>query len=318
MRHNDSFQDAAGPTRLALLTPSYRADIERFGLLRESLDAQGCDWPHVAVIQTEDLSLFRNRFGNDGLIQWLASAEVVDPVVERERLRTNAMMTTRRKLRRSLNKRFGGFSFATYDGWHVQQIVKLAVPALLDFDAYVTLDSDVIATGCPQREHFYQNGQFALYAAPGDNFAHWADAAARVLGLAVGCNRGYGYVSHPFLFEARAIKALHKHLERLHARPWWQALLAQRAGDLSEFNVYGSFVQHLLPDSEYFRAVPNGRTRWVISAEDRAQVGAAISEAFADAGTDYLVLQAHRHWPVEPHLPFVRTLLDDVRGRRRG
>lgn len=308
----DNLAHQATPRRLALLTPSYRSDLERFGLLRKSLEAQGCNWPHIAVIQTEDLALFRNKFGNDSHIQWLSSADVVDPLVESRRLQTMAMASWQRKLRRSLNKRLGWFPAATYDGWHVQQIVKLAVPLLTDFDAYVSLDSDVIASGNPQVQHFYRDGRFALHAASGHNFAHWADAAARVLGLPIGCNHGTSYVSHPFLFETNAVRQLHQHLERLHARPWWEALLAQRAGDLSEFTVYGSFVQNLLPRDQYFRAIPNERTRWVIAVEDQAQVKTAIAEAFADTQTDYLVLQAHRHWPIEPHLPYVQDQLDAV------
>lgn len=296
--------------RIALLTPTYGADLARFTLLRASLEASDCDYEHLAVVQTEDLAAFKQH-GFSEKVRLLASADVLPPEVEATRRMVGARHTRVRKLRRSANKRFGWFADACYDGWHVQQIVKLLVPAWAEFDAVVTLDSDVIVSGQIRPNDIYQDTAVALHCVAGDtaNQPHWYLAAQRVLGLPLTLAGVNTYVAHPFVFAPAAVRALHTHLETVHQRPWWEALLAQKAGDLSEFTLYGTFVREILHMRGFFEVPANGRTRWVYTGAHRKQAPATIQDTFLDPAVDYLVLQASRHWPIELYEPLLRAQL---------
>ena len=131
---------------IAFVTPTWRGDLERFQLLRESMAAMGLGAvPHYAVVQTEDLALFRQ--GAAGPI-YLSTAEVLPAEVEQLRRRYLDRTPNRRLqvLKRSAYKRFGWFADANYYGWHTQQLVKFAVARQFPQRVLITLDSDVIFT----------------------------------------------------------------------------------------------------------------------------------------------------------------------------
>lgn len=302
----------SSPQRVALLTPTYRADLQRFGLLREALDAFGCDWPHLAVVQTEDLPLFRNALGSTR-VEWIASAEVLPAQVEATRRRISGWPDGYRKLRRSLAKRFGWFPDAANDGWHVQQIVKLAVPAIGPHSAYITLDSDVLPTAPLRTEHYLRDERAALMIEHHPTFTHWADAAARMLALSPEMVRSVNFVSLPFVFDRDTVRRLHAYLAEVHGgREWWRSLLGQRPGDLSEFTLYGAYARFVEHGRNHFESLANAATRSVITQQERDQAAVLIEAAFDDPSARFLLLQASRRWPVEPLVPLIRERLRAV------
>ncbi|WP_129448240.1 DUF6492 family protein [Methylibium sp. Pch-M] len=303
------------PPRVALLTPTYRADLQRFGLLREALEALGCDWPHLAVVQTEDLPLFRNALGATR-VEWIASAEVLPAEVEATRRRLSGWPDGYRKLRRSLAKRFGWFPDAASDGWHVQQIVKLAVPAIGPHTAYVALDSDVLPTVPLRAEHYLHDDRAALMIEYQPTFAHWADAAARMLALPAETVRPVNFVAWPFVFHRDTARGLHAYLAQVHGgRPWWRSLLGQRPGELSEFTLYGAYAQFIERGRHHFESAANTATRFVITQQQRDQAAALVEAAFDDPAARFVLLQASRRWPVEPLVPLVRQRLQQAATR---
>lgn len=303
--------------RLALLTPTYGAHLEHFRLLRESLLAAGCTWPHLAVVQTEDLPAFR-RAGLDAQVQLVASAEVLPPAVEQARQRERQRAAPWRRLRRSLNKRTGWCADASADGWHAQQIVKLGAVLHFDAEVLISLDSDVVVCGAMPERQFVRNGQVALVSARSEQpwMPHWNAAAERLLKLPPAADGVHNYVHHPFVFDAATLRALHAWLEAEYGQPWWQTLLGQRAGQLSEFTVYGMFARHRRALQGLFETTAAGGARWVYTGEDRSQTAHIIEQCFADPATQYLVLQASRHHPVEPYAPLIRQLLASGSGQQ--
>lgn len=293
--------------RIAMVTPTYAADIERFSTLRASLDAVNCTWPHYVVVQTEDLGLFR-QLALSPAVTLLSSADVLPATVETARRRLSGYSHRRRVLRRSLNKRFGWFADATCDGWHAQQLIKLMLASKLDADVVLTIDSDVIACRHPDAVSFARDGQVALHCSPAAAHAHfqphWNRAARKVLHLLPAATE-YNYVAHPFSISPPTMRALQAHLEQRHSKSWWQALLAMPPGDLSEFTVYGIFAREIAALEGLFEQAANAKTRWVYTAEDRAQVSEIIAKTFLDQNIDYLVLQASRNWPLTPYLPLL-------------
>lgn len=305
--------------RIALLTPTYGAHLAHFRLLRESLQANGCHWPHIAVVQTEDLPAFQ-RAGFDDQVRLIASAEVLPAAVEQARNRERQYPAALRRLRRSLNKRTGWCADASADGWHAQQIVKLCAPLQFEADVFISIDSDVVVCGPMPEELFVRDGAVALVSARSEKawMPHWNRAAEELLQLPPAQHGADNYVHHPFVFDAPTLHALHAWLEGRYGRPWWQTLIELRAGQLSEFTVYGMFARHHRALRGLFETPAAGAARWIYTGEDRADTERIIEQCFADVKTHYLVLQASRHYPVEPHAPLIRRLLASRTASRAG
>jgi hypothetical protein len=297
---------------IALLTPTFARDLERFRILRESVEAAGVEWPHYVVVQTEDFDAFRDAGLPERGIVWMTTAEVLDPELEAERLRVAAYGARWRKLRRSLNKRFGWFPNATRDGWHTQQIVKLGLPAHLPATATVTLDSDMIVARRPDPAQFCRDGKVALHMSLTHgtrDHPHWARAARERLQLPPEREPFASFVGHPFVWSRTVLRALHRYLEERHGRPWWQVLLDQRAALLSEFEVYGHFARSVHQMEGLYPAPRNGRTVWVVTGDEHRAIEHTIDEVFNGDRYDYLVINAHRHWPIDPYLPLLRAAM---------
>jgi hypothetical protein len=305
---------------VSYLTPTFARDLQRFRMLRESMEAVGVDEPHYVVVQTEDIDAFRSAGLPQRGVVWMTTADVLPPQLEAERVRVAAYGERWRKLRRSLNKRFGWFANATRDGWHTQQIVKLGLPASLPTPVTVTLDSDMIFTHRPDPVQFIrEDGRIALHVEVtqrAHEHAHWAEAARRVLNLPPMGEWQDSFVGHPFVWSREVTRAMHRHLENIYARPWWQALLDQRAALLSEFEVYGHFAKSIHGMDSLYELPRNGRTRWVFTGEHHAAIAGIIDEVFHGDRYDFLVINANRHWPVEPYVPLLRAGMQHARETR--
>lgn len=303
-------------TRIALLTPTYHRDFAHFSILRESLDAAGCDWPHWVVVQTEDLPLFRRRDWGPN-VRLIATADVLPAAVEAVRRRVAAYPAVWAKARRSLNKRYGWFADASRDGWNVQQLIKLEMASRADADCWVTLDSDVVVTGRVRAEDFVREGAIALHRQPAESHIafqqKWNLEARALLGLAPAASE-HNYIAHPFSFSAEVTRALLAELERRHAARWQDVLGAMRANSLSEFLLYGLFAREVWGMKGLFEMPANARTHWIhkagqIDEERGAAAQQRIRQSFADPAIDYLVIQSTRNLPLDPLLPCLREVL---------
>jgi hypothetical protein len=297
------------PMRIALLTPTFARDLAHFKVLRASLEAAGCHWPHWVVVQTEHLPLFQ-------AISWapevrlLASADVLPAEVEAERRRVAGYSERYRKWRRSLNKRFGWFANASRDGWNAQQIIKLEMSSRDDADAWVALDSDVVVTGSVEAEFFARTESVALHTQTAASHEHfvprWNHAARQLLGLPeLDQALDHNYVAHPFVFARHTTRALIAHLEARHGRPWWQVLGSLRANTLSEFSLYGIFAREVTDMAGLYPVPANRQTFWIYTDAHRADAKRIIQQAFSDPELHYLVIQAHRNHPIAPLEPLL-------------
>jgi hypothetical protein len=303
-------------SRIALLTPTYHRDYQHFCVLRESLDAAGCDWPHWVVVQTEDLPLFRRRQWGPQ-VRLLATAEILPSDVEAARRRVASYPHVWAKARRSLNKRFGWFADASLDGWNTQQLIKLGLASSAEADCWVTLDSDVVICGAVRETDFLRGTEVALYSQPSNSHIafqqKWCGEARTLLGLPPS-DREYNYIAHPFSFSTPVVKALLAELERRHAAPWQQVLGGLRANSLSEFLLYGLFAREVWGLRGLFEMPANARTHWIHKTDQpELERGSAaertVRECFANPDLDYLVIQSARNQPLEPLLPCLRQCI---------
>ena len=308
------------------ITPTYHGDLSRFALLRESIAAfGGADVPHYALIETEDVPVFREA-GFSG-VTLLPSSKLLDPQVEQRRLAFKRRGSPRwRRILRSVHKRTGWCGDARYFGWNTQQLLKLAASRSLPHALAVSLDSDVVLTAPVQPSDFVDaDGRVVLYERRGA-LQHprkpggWYGHACLVLDRPAPTQPGdphHDYVSHPFVFEQRVTRQLLDWLEARYARPWWDTLLQVPLGQLSEFMLYGVFVDtHLHYDG--VRPTPgNVHSRWLDTEEQRQNAERVIAELFADPAVQFMVLQAdhHNRWPVEHFTPMVHRHLADAARR---
>ena len=305
---------------ISLLTPTYHRDYSHFCMLRESLEAAGCDWPHWVVVQTEDLPLFRRRdWGCQ--VTLISTADVLPAAVEAARRRVAGYPYRWAKLRRSLNKRFGLFADALRDGWNVQQLIKLEMSSRADADVWVTLDSDVVVCGRLRPEQFRRQDQVALHAISARESHAYNGAynreARRLLGLEPIAAEN-DYVAHPFSFSPTVTRALLARLEQRGGKPW-QDVLGEglQPNVLSEFALYGIFAQEVWGMRGLYPLPANHHTRWIHKSNryDQQRGAAAekiIRDSFADPAVDYLVVQSAHSFPLDPLLPCLREQLARV------
>ena len=121
---------------LALRNLKRRGDLERAGLLIESLAKHWCDSKpfQVLIVSPErDADLLRSSLPRFHNIEVSVRAE---------------------------GDFFPAFSrFYMMTGWYRQQMVKLHVPAKLGFGGYLTLDSDVCCVGDFDATTFIEQGR---------------------------------------------------------------------------------------------------------------------------------------------------------------
>jgi hypothetical protein len=144
---------------LALRKLHSKGDLERAGLLIESLGRHWCDtrpFQLLIVAPARDVQLLRSelpRFTN------------LDVSV------------------RSEGDFFPAFSrFYLMTGWYRQQMVKLHVPAMLGFGGYLTLDSDVCCVGDFDATTFIDDGR-ALSRWEPKRYHDWWREASQMVGV---------------------------------------------------------------------------------------------------------------------------------------
>ena len=287
---------------VVFITPSWNGDLERFGLLRASLDAVGMgSLIHYALVQTEDAALFEKRFP---AVRVLPTCDLLDAEVERRRVRFLQATPSPRgqRIKRSLYKRYGWFPDANYFGWHTQQLVKLAVARCLPHRVFVSLDSDVVLTRPVPLSDFVHDGKTALFEersilAADRTTPDWYGTACQLLDQPWPQRAGdavANYITHPVCFHAPTLTGLLHWLESRYQRPWWESLLALPMANWSEFMIYGVYARSHAGLKDLF-STPTVATRWLDQPSERADPAKAIATYFADAAVKYLVIQSDHH-----------------------
>ncbi len=127
--------------RFAILTPSFRGDLERCRLLCASIDAFVDNLSaHYLLVEDRDLAVFKPLAGPRRRIiaeselfpSWLRS--LPDPLS----LGRRRVWTSPKALARGL---------APLRGWHTQQLRKIAAPLVVDENVLLFADSDVVFLG---------------------------------------------------------------------------------------------------------------------------------------------------------------------------
>jgi len=218
--------------QIAIITPSYRRDLERCRLTVESVNRfLPASMTHYLVIDRRDLSLFRPLAGPRTKI---VTAEDLLPwwIVRLPKV----------------NKVWMSFRTLPVRSWIVQQLMKLSVASRIDAEVYCFVDSDVAFIRPMGPTSLVDDGRVRLFRRPGhaDQPSHhrWHRSAAALLGLEPRDYFGADYIGNMITWRRDNLLALHEHIERTTGKHWLRAVASQL--HLSEYILYGLFVEHVL------------------------------------------------------------------------
>ncbi len=270
---------------LALRKLKRRGDLERAGLLIESLAKHWCDSKPMQVLivsPQSDADLLRGS---------LPSFRNVEVSVRAE------------------GDFFPTFSrFYMMTGWYRQQMVKLHVPAQLGFGGYLTLDSDVCCVGDFDATTFVENGRALSRWEPKRHHTWWESAAeivgvpydVRTHGLSVTPNILHGDLARQALqhFQGDRIDAMTTLgfwvMRRLGSVPWTEYSLytsvAELKGNLFDYHVH--WDPCYFHDTQLF-----SEHTCVWGADDFERLVKLPSGT--DPGGKFIIVQSHARIPLE-------------------
>lgn len=218
---------------ICFITPSYAGDIQRFSLLRRSVRMFAPGIPHIALVNSEDLGQFADRFRGEPELELVATRDVLPASIERRRRRRSGPSWLAQGWRRQ----------RTIKGWYAQQLAKIFALASCRYDAAVFIDSDVFVCQPLSRDYFYVNGSLKLFRQRASN-AEQLDfdvATHDILGNPLHTvTELYDYIFSPCCFrKSSAVSLLQEFDRRGLARRdrWMRRFLREKRP--SEYNLLG-------------------------------------------------------------------------------
>lgn len=257
---------------VALITPSYRGDLERCKLLFETVDrhltGRGL---HYVIVNDEDVALFAPCATPNRVI--LPCSRFLPWNVRHFPLRWRGRHYWLHPHGKPLS------------GWHVQQIVKIAAAASLPQSRSWILDSDIV---------FFRDFDVSCLAAPASvpvlvhpkgitaelpRHVAWIAAAHRLLGLSPPTLPALDCINNLILWDRATLRAALARIEASTGRDWIEAICRER--EFSEYLIYGSFVTTAeeTPCRHYLTTDDPCRTHWGSERLDVAGVLDLMREA---------------------------------------
>jgi Family of unknown function (DUF6492) len=269
---------------ICLVTPTHSRDLEQFSLLRRSINAFAPDYPHLAVVNTEDVPEFRDRFGRERNLEIVPSSEVLPKFLEFRRQRSGPKWLT--AMRRVPGR--------VIRGWHAQQLMKLFLLRDLTYEAAAFVDSDVLVCRSLGPGYFYRGADLKLFRQPAPN-AECMDfdiASHEILGNQLDqITQLYDYIYSPACFRKATAVRLFEEFRRRKRSSWQRRFLAQRRP--SEYHLLGYAATVLERGSGYHvvECRPDDVHHSVRYEHDRENLGAVLAEMLAQP-KDFALLQS--------------------------
>ncbi|WP_343584971.1 DUF6492 family protein [Herbaspirillum sp.] len=246
---------------IAIVTPSYRNDFEYVKDLSTSLDAH-CSIPfrHILIVPESDLEMFSVLSSGRRIV--MSKESVLKPhgffrLPLPKRLHIPGLVDRRFK------EQWYKPGVGRLSGWLVQQLVKLAAPDYTDAEVMVFVDSDVflfreLAAGDLYIDGALKLTQKPIHAGMASHIA-WHRNALELIGA-----RGFdgalsNYIGQLICWRRDVLARLQERITEVAGEHWMLALARKR--DISEYILYGVFVETLLSQQEHRHAFdPAGLT----------------------------------------------------------
>lgn len=276
-------QDRLMPS-ICFITPSHIRDIDRFAVLRRSIQLFAPEVAHLAIVDTEDCRAFRQRFGSQPHLEIISTADVLPASVERGRRKSGPRWLTGRRIK----------------GWHAQQLAKILALADCQHESAVFFDSDVFICRPLRPEYFYVDGRLKLFRRPAPN-AECLDfdiSAHEILGNPLHqVTELYDYIYSPCCFRRSSAAALLSELRR-RKRSWVRRFLKERRP--SEYHLLGYAATVLEAGAGYhlIECNPEELHHSIRFPEDRARFDAEIERMWAQP-KPFALIQSNLHIEAE-------------------
>ena len=270
---------------LALRRFNRKEDLDRAGLLIESLGRHWCDrrpFELLIVVPNRDANVVRSSL----------------PHVPR------ISVTVRPE-----SDFFSTFSpYYLMTGWYRQQVLKLYVPARLGFDGYLTFDADVFCVGDFGPKTFVREGRLLSQWEPKEQ-QEWWRAACEAVGIPYDAN-AQGLSVTPNVLHGQLAQQAIEHVANDGNDPtamlsFWAA---RKPGEIAwtEYSLYTNvaelkdnlFDYHLTPTECYLADVHLTSSRSSVWGADDFERLAALPNG-NDPGGTFIVVQSHARIPVE-------------------
>jgi len=262
-------------TAVALLTPTYRQDLERCTLLCESVDRHVLSFSkHYLLVPDADVDLF---------VPLARTHRIVLPA-------SWFLPTWLRPLPRLVQRKRRQFWWSLrarpVSGWHVQQLLKIAASIELPSPRFCILDSDVV---------FFRDIDLSRFDAPNPiplltrrnevttttpRHARWVETTHQLLGLPTPALPADDFIGHIILWDQEAVRAMAAQIEARTGMSWIEALC--RIREFSEYMLYGTFVR----DQPAFKAghFPVADTPCVSYWDEPTLAEGELKQLLRDAG----------------------------------
>lgn len=246
----------------AIVTPSYRGDIERCRLLCASIDAFVSRLStHYLLVEDADVALFSSLAGPRRRV--VAESELLPGWL---RAWPDPLSLGRRRVWTGVGALARGIG--PLRGWHTQQLRKLALPRLVDEEVLLFADADVIFLRPFDLTQQAVGGRPRLYRVEGgiDASMHrhrpWVEHAHRVLGLQPPGYPVDDYINNLITWSSRNGRGLLDHVEQVAGRDWVSALATRRG--FSEWLLHGLYVDRVPGPKAAVSPTPRplARTYW--------------------------------------------------------
>lgn len=292
--------DMLATPSLCFLTASYIGDIDRFSILRRSINHFAPGFAHLVVVHTEDCAEFRRRFRDEPNLRIIPTAEVLPPRVELHRRKSGPKWFTGKwKHGRLLIK-----------GWYAQQLAKIYTLAACPYESAVFLDSDVFLCRPLDFSYFYVDGRLKLFRCRALN-AESIDfdiSTHDILGNPLHeITNLYDYVFHPACFRRSTAITLLEEFKRRKRSTWVRRFLAQIRP--SEYNLLGYSATVLEQCADYclIECNPTDLHHSIRFPEDRVRLAEEI-EVMQTAPRHFALIQSTIKIP----FPRVAEVFDKV------
>ena len=292
---------------LTFFTPSYRGDIERFVLLRESIRRfyHGAAH-HIVAVPREDVALFKKVLEGDNV-----------EIVKQNNFVASYFYPRKwyPLLKRAIPNQIWRFeAYAGRLGWIIQQIVKLSLPEIVHDRAIAILDSDIVFI------RTFDNSDLGVVSdkrilvrdeptTESGKHRKYMEKARSLLGLSPGSTEHH-YMAYPAIWYTDWVKELRKYIESIHEKPWQRVLY--EANTISEYQLYGVFIEEILkPFNLRIRLKPFHYGIWDHNDFKRFMLGElVINERDFHNKPLCVVLQSNLKMPVDESRKRIESLWD--------